>query len=166
MHKKNENSIETISHLNLAAILSAIGDSVTIQDTDFRIIYQNEASIAEAGRHTGEFCYQAYEHNGRVCESCQLEMCYEDGKVHRMEREVVTGKGIRYVDITASPLKGHDGRIIAGIEVVRDLTERRKLKEASCKTAETLRSLVEESPLAIIVLDFDGIVTLWNPAAA
>ncbi len=151
--------------LDLCSVLSAIGDSVTIQDTDFRIIYQNKASIAKTGRHAGERCYEAYEHNSRVCEGCQLEMCFEDGKVHHNEREVLTGSGTVYLDVTASPLMDSEGRIIAGIEVVRDVTSRRKLEEVTRKTSAALRSLVEASPLAIITLDLGGIVTLWNPAA-
>ena len=162
---ENKPSGKSISQLDLGAVLSAIGDPVTIQDTSFRIIYQNKSFIAKNGRHTGEYCYKAYEHNSRVCESCQLEMCFEDGKVHRVEREVATRTGTRYIDVTASPLKDGQGRIIAGIEVVRDVTKHRKLKEASRITAGTLRSLVEASPLAVIALDLEGIVTLWNPAA-
>lgn len=147
------------------AILAAIGDPVTIQDTNFKIIYQNQASIAAAGTHTGEYCYEAYEHNSKVCESCQLEMAFEDGKVHRMEREVKSPFGPRYYEITASPLIAPSGRAIAGIEVARDMTEQRKLKEAFRKTAGTLRSVVDASPLAIIAINLDGIVSLWNPAA-
>ena len=147
------------------AILSAIGDSVTIQDTDFKIVYQNGPSIEEFGNHTGEQCYEIYEGNSKVCESCQLEMCFEDGRVHRMEREISTGKGTRYVDITASPLLDSEGKLVAGIEVVRDITERRKLRNAFRKSTGTLRSIVEASPLAVIALDFNGIVTIWNPSA-
>ncbi len=33
------------------------------------------------------------------------------------------------------------------------------------QTAETLRALIEASPLAIMVMDLDGLVQLWNPAA-
>ncbi len=151
--------------LDLCSILSAIGDSVTIQDTGFRIIYQNESSIASSGKHIGEYCYKAYENNSRVCESCQIELCFEDGKVHRIEREVKTGRGTRYIDITASPLTDDEGRVFAGIEVVRDVTGSRKLKEVSRKAADTLRSLVAASPLAIITLDLEGIITLWSPSA-
>ena len=147
------------------AILAAIGDAISIQDTDFKIIYQNKATIDIAGRHIGQYCYEAYEHNSRMCESCQLEMAFEDGKVHSMQREAMTDKGLKYLEITASPLKDSNGRTIAGIEVVRDLTARRKSEEAFRKTSATLRQLVESSPLAIIALTLDGIITSWNTAA-
>ena len=147
------------------AILASIGDAISIQDTDFKIIYQNKATIDMAGEHIGQYCYEAYENNRKVCDSCQLEMAFEDGKIHRMQREALTGNGLKYLEITASCLKDSSGKITAGIEVVRDLTERRKLENAFRKTAGTLRSLVEAAPLAIIALTLDGVITSWNPAA-
>ena len=150
---------------NFEAILEAIGNQVTIQDTGYKIIYQNQASIDSVGAHTGEHCYKAYENSPRVCESCQLEMAFEDGGIHQIEREVNAAGKKRYLEITASPLRDSSGGIIAGIEVARDVTEQRKLKEAFRKTAGTLRSIVAESPLAIIAINLDGIVSLWNPSA-
>ena len=46
----------------------------------------------------------------------------------------------RHVEITASPLRDAEGRIVAGIEVVRDVTERKRLSEEMAKT-EKLESV-------------------------
>ncbi len=147
------------------AILSAIGDAITIQDTDYKIIYQNKAALDMIGVQKGKYCYEAYENKKGICGDCQLEMAFKDGKVHRALREIGTGGGMKYLEITASPLKGPDGRATAGIEVVRDRTTRRKFEMAFHKTAETLKSLVDASPLAIMTLTLDGVITSWNPAA-
>lgn len=57
------------------------------------------------------------------------------------------------------------GRIayIAGAGV--DVTERRWAEEDLLRSHQTLRTLIEASPLAINVLDRQGIVRAWNPAA-
>jgi len=57
------------------------------------------------------------------------------------------------------------GRIahIAGAGV--DVTERRWAEEDLLRSHQTLRTLIEASPLAISVLDRQGIVRVWNPAA-
>jgi len=57
------------------------------------------------------------------------------------------------------------GRIthIAGAGV--DVTERRWAEEDLLRSHQTLRTLIEASPLAISVLDRQGIVRAWNPAA-
>ncbi|HWR59878.1 MAG TPA: PAS domain S-box protein, partial [Thermodesulfovibrionales bacterium] len=45
------------------------------------------------------------------------------------------------------------------------LSGRRKIEKKLSSTAENLRALIRTAPLAIIVVDPDGKVTLWNPAA-
>ncbi|HEX8949101.1 MAG TPA: ATP-binding protein [Dissulfurispiraceae bacterium] len=111
------------------AIIAAIGDGISIQDTDFRIIYQNRMQEDFIGRHIGEHCYAAYEKREHVCEGCPVAISLKDGGVHRAERSVLTEKGTMHVEITTSPLRGADGEVIAAIEVVRDVTESRRLKD-------------------------------------
>jgi PAS domain S-box-containing protein len=50
-------------------------------------------------------------------------------------------------------------------QVKLELAERKKAEELLRETSQTLLALIQESPLAIIVLDIAGRVTLWNPAA-
>ena len=46
-----------------------------------------------------------------------------------------------------------------------DVTERRWAEEDLLRSHQTLRTLIEASPLAINVVDREGIVRAWNPAA-
>ena len=46
-----------------------------------------------------------------------------------------------------------------------DITERKQAEEALRQTTQTLQTLIQASPLAIITLDLDFKVTLWNPGA-
>ena len=108
----------------LEAILANIGDGVSIQDTDLRILYQNRAHIDMAGHHLGEYCYQAYEKKDRVCDVCPVAGALADGRVHTETKAVELDAVTRYFEITASPLKDADGKMIGGIEVVRDVTDR------------------------------------------
>ncbi len=60
----------------VSAIIAAIGDGISIQDTDFKILYQNQALVDLLGYHVGEFCYKAYQRKERVCEGCPVEMMF------------------------------------------------------------------------------------------
>jgi two-component system CheB/CheR fusion protein len=57
------------------------------------------------------------------------------------------------------------GRIAYVVGAGVDVTERRWAEEDLLRSHQTLRTLIEASPLAISVLDRQGIVQTWNPAA-
>ncbi|MBU4264387.1 MAG: PAS domain S-box protein [Proteobacteria bacterium] len=111
------------------AILAAIGDPLTIQDSNYKIIYQNEANRKTMGDHLGEYCFQAYENNTQVCDGCGLAKSFADSKVHRIERSVTVNNEIKHFEITTSPLMDKSGHAIAGIEIARDVTDRKKTEE-------------------------------------
>ncbi len=65
----------------------------------------------------------------------------------------------RYFDMTAYPIE-------TGISVIwEDVTERRQMEAAVLEANKRLRAIIEASPVGIGILDNDGKVTLWNPAA-
>lgn len=111
------------------AIIDAIGAGLTIHDIDFRIIYQNQVHKEIMGDYLGAYCYEAYTGRGAVCEDCHMRATLQDGRIHTAERRHSTGQGIVYLEITVSPLKDAHGRVIACIEVVRNITERKQKEE-------------------------------------
>ncbi len=147
------------------AVIDAIGDAVTIQDTAFKVLYQNGTSVSEAGRHIGDYCYEAYENNSGVCEGCQLEKAFRDGLAHRAVRKVLRGNETRHLEITASPLRDPEGRIIAGIEVVRDVTDRAKMEEQLFQAKQDWEDIFNQITEMITVHDRDFNIIRANRAA-
>ncbi|MBI5100276.1 MAG: PAS domain S-box protein, partial [Nitrospirae bacterium] len=146
------------------SIIAAIGDGVTIQDRDFRVLYQNQAFKNLLGEHVGECCYMAYEKRDQRCEGCGVAMVFEDGEVHSVVRSAPTDKGTVYVEITASPLRDSKGNIIAGIEVVHNITERMKTSEALEQQKQFTENLIQNSAVATFVLDAQHTILIWNRA--
>jgi signal transduction histidine kinase len=108
-------------------VLAAIGDGVSIQDTDFRILYQNEVHKSlVGGDFTGNQCFKAYNCRDEVCPDCPIAVCYRDGTIHKTQKLISLPSKETYVEITASPLRDDKGRIIAGIELLRDISESRQ----------------------------------------
>ena len=142
------------------AIIAAMGDGISIQDRGFKIIYQNEVQKNLIGEHLGRHCYEVYENKDQLCEGCPVAMAYRDGGVHTVERRVENEKGVMYVEITASPLTDASGDIVAGVEVVRDITARRKGEESQARLAMA----VEQSTDVIVVTDREGTIQYVNPA--
>jgi PAS domain S-box-containing protein len=135
--EKKRNSMESKKFLN--DILDSIQDGISIQDKDFRVLYQNQMHRdLTGGDHAGQYCYRAYEQNEAVCEGCPLAISLRDGCIHRAER--ISKDGAGHVEITTSPLRDAEGNIIAGIEVVRDITVQKRM-QAELLKIEKMESL-------------------------
>jgi len=145
------------------AIIAALGDGISIQDTEYRILYQNDIHKKLIGDHRGELCYEAYELNPWVCEGCPLHATFTDGKIHHTVRTVTIDGSTRYVEITTSPLRDRDGTIIAGIELVRDITDRKEAEEERLKLEKQLLHAQKLESLGVlaggIAHDFNNILT-------
>lgn len=144
-------------------IFDAIGDPVSVQDTEYAVLYQNRAHRAFVGNHVGERCYEAYALKSRVCDHCPIALTFSDGGIHTVEKPGT--KDILRVEITSSALRNTDGKIVAGIEVVRDISKRVRAEEG-LRSAETqFRDLVEHSLTGIYILQNDRF-TYVNPLTA
>ncbi len=135
------------------AIIEAIGDGIIIQDTDFKIIYQNQVQNDLHGNHVGEYCYKVYEGRDSICEGCPVELTFRDGKIHKAERSVITDTGTFYFELTGSPLRDSTGKIIAGVKVVRDITEIRRNEKALQESEKRYRSLFNQANDAIYLIN-------------
>ena len=91
MHKK-----KFVKELQETGIIDVISDAISIQDTVFKILYQNNRIQEMVGDRVGEYCYKAYQGKNRVCEGCHLKLSFKDGKIHTVERSRATENGIIY----------------------------------------------------------------------
>ncbi len=133
-----------IGELKETGIIDAIGGAISIQDTDLKILYQNQRHRDIFGDQGGNYCYKAYQDKDHICEGCHLSMSFRDGKIYTVEQSRATEKGIRYFENTASQLRDSIGRSIAGIEVLRDITERKKIEEVFKRARKELEIGVKE----------------------
>lgn len=153
-----------MSWLIPSIIISGIGDGISIQDTDFKILYQNQALKDLIGDHVGEYCYKAYEHNEDVCEGCPVADSFKDGRVHKAERAGIVDGSILKIEIAASPMRDSSGRIIAGIEVVRDITERKLVEEAIIRERNIRDAALNCAGDGVILADTEGRILLISRA--
>ncbi len=122
------------------AIIAGIGDALTIIDTDFKILYENKIHQDIIGKHIGECCYMAYQNRDQVCEGCPAAESLKNGKIHKRERTVQRENGIQHFEITASPFFSPTGKIAGVIEVVRDITERKRAEKKLEESSEALKA--------------------------
>jgi len=127
------------------AILEVIGDAISIQDLDLKILYQNRAHLDLMGNHRGEACYRAYQKRETTCEDCHLLLCFEDGLPHRRESDAPGKDGETiHVEIISTPLRDSSGKIVAGIESIRNITRRKETEQSILNLNAELRQKTQE----------------------
>ena len=120
------------------SVIAAIGDSIVVQDRQWRITYQNDVSKGLFGDHAGELCHRVFAGLDQVCPWCPVVETFRDGRVHRTTvKDVPTPTGRRHFELVSSPLFDATGKVAAGLKLVREVTE-------IVESAEALRSAKED----------------------
>ena len=68
------------------------------------------------------------------------------------------------LDFSLKPLTDSEGRVVQLLAEGRDITERKRAEKELAQRTAYLNSLIQNSPLAIVVQDADGLVRMCNPA--
>ena len=79
----------------------------------------------------------------QIGEGCPLGLTLQDGKNHRGERTTLIGGQERYLQMLSSPLRDESGQITAVIEVLEDITERKKAELELALKNERIRQAAE-----------------------
>ncbi|MHB1390045.1 MAG: PAS domain-containing sensor histidine kinase [Thermoleophilia bacterium] len=129
------------------SIVSAMGDGVSVQDLDLRVLYSNDANNERFGDDlVGRHCFEIYEHRDTACDECPLLESLRTGKVTRAIRYGI-GKDDRQIigEIVAAPIRNSRGEVVAGVEVVRDITTQEHDREELEKKTRRLEQLAAVS---------------------
>ncbi len=145
----------------------AVDDLIAIISADHRIERINKAMALRLGMKPedaiGRNCYELVHCTERPIETCPHDAMLGTGERYSTDvADVWLGGDFA---ITASPLRGPDGTVEGSVHVMHDITERRKRELQIQSLNVRLQAIINSSPLAIIILDLEGAVTLWNPAA-
>lgn len=153
----------------LSALLESTTDPIAIKDVEGRILLVNRAGAAVLrkspedliGRRPEELIPPDLAAEVRVDDARVLE----SGAPHTFENRVPLPEGERVFLVSKSPYRLGDGSVGGVISISRDITERKQTENALRELNEMLQTLIQASPLAIVAIDREGKVMLWNPAA-
>ncbi|MCK9411563.1 MAG: PAS domain S-box protein [Prolixibacteraceae bacterium] len=82
------------------------------------------------------------------------------------EEYVVLKNGQKQWQLTSKiPLKDKNGNVTGLIGIGRDITNRRLAEEALRESENIMRSITDSAYDAIIMIDSEGLISYWNPAA-
>ena len=150
-----------------AVILDAMTELVLFLDTDLRVIWANkamhEAFNLKPGHLNGKHCYKALHNRSRACSICPAEKTLKTGEPHDVVD--ITSYKKNWV-LRSYPVRDEKGSLNGVVEIVTDITERRRAEEAMRQSEQKYRELFENANDIIFILDFNGKILSCNDAAA
>ncbi len=132
------------SEEKLTGIVDSVTDLMTMVDEQFNIVWANDVTMSIFGTDmVGKKCHSVYHGSDKVCEQCIVKKCFEDGKIHEFETEIIGADGSRMnFWCTASvAARYEDGRPKMVVEFLHDITDRKRAEEkirASLREKEVL----------------------------
>ncbi len=148
-------------------VFDAIPDLLSVVDKDLRIIYSNWHGgyeyVAEDIRPNNPLCHEAYyPGQGKPCDPCHLLEVFRTGKPFVTEKY---NPRIGHLEVHAFPVLDESGNVIMAAEYLRNITGRKQAGKALRQANHMLKTIINASPLAIVALDTEVNLILWNNAA-
>jgi two-component system CheB/CheR fusion protein len=153
------------------AVLDTVSSLVLVLDRTGRIVLFNRAcervTGTAAAEALGRFVWDAFvvpEETEAVRAAFVSLLASRAPSQHENRWRTRDGE-IRVLAWSDAALLGSGGEVELVVGTGTDVTERRWAEEDLLRSNQALRALVESSPLGIVVLDREGLVRVWSPAA-
>lgn len=103
-------------------------------------------------------CYKAFNDPPResVCSYCPTHKTLIDGKVHQAVTNTPSGGKVRHFKIISSPLRNKERKVIAAIEMVEDITKKKRSEELLKKERKIFFSVLQKAPYGAVIIDRKG----------
>ncbi len=122
----------------IGSIFAGMGEGLIVVDRQYRILAANGEYCRQVGREeasvVGRPCYEVSHGSERHCtengEDCAAARCFETGRSHTAVHVHRHGESdVSYVEIRSFPIRDASGAVTSVIEILNDVTERRRLEE-------------------------------------
>ena len=153
------------------AILDAGVDMIMQYDTDLRILWANKTAAEFVNKVpqdlVGNKCHKIFQGLDSPCPGCPCVKVLETGNAENaiMYHADMDAVGESYWHNYAVPIKDESGKVDSIIEIARNVTEQKQAEEALRESEEKYRTITATAQDAIIMMDNEGDISYWNPAA-
>ncbi|MFC1920553.1 GAF domain-containing protein [Chloroflexota bacterium] len=161
---------DRISPYHLPTIIDSLEDELMVIDSDYRVVEVNYAVLFNHRKKRqeviGKYCYEISHGLSDICRlpdhECPIDKVWKTGKIsqvtHRHTYYVDGNKQVKYIDIVATPIKDSRGDVIVVTELMRDVTETKKLELKIDKAHQNLIALNTIASVVSQSLDLETVL--------
>ena len=113
-------------------------------------------------------CYMAYGNpsGDGPCLRCPARQTLADGRKHESVGDRLTPSGLRHYRLTSAALNDEDGRPIAAVEIMDDITELKRAEQAVGEHEQFHQAIIDGIPIPVFFKDTNGVYLGCNEAFA
>lgn len=150
----------------IAYILENVPAIIAFHDTEQNIIWGNRAYREACGIDTdqlaGKKCWIAWGLS-KPCQNCPVKVALNTGE---SAEAVVTPENQGSWHVRAAPVTDDQGNISGAIELAFEISKKKSKEKVRLEEAEDrFRAIAENALDAIVLINGEGKVVYWNPAA-
>jgi PAS domain S-box-containing protein len=137
----------------LETMAESIDAGLTIIGKDYRIVWANRLLKRISGYEhlEGKPCSVLYGESDEFCSKCGVKKVFENGAVvDRQDHLFKSGEAERWVELIVTPIKDKDGNVVAALELVVDVTERKRMQKKLADYSQRLEDIVQKRTLELI----------------
>ena len=166
--RKPEKPLQAVEDL-YRAVMDNTFFGFTLIDRDYKIVLINSLLCRyfrkPASELIGKKCFREFEKNDAVCPQCPGTRVMATGQPAEVETEKVRDDGSHFsACIQAFPTLDSDGAVTGFIEIVHDITERKKAEDELQIAASTWNTTFNAISDSICCLDSDSKIVRCNKA--
>ena len=155
----------------LRLVIETSPDPVFVKNRKSQILFANPATMRAIGKpaeqvvgHSDREFYDDPSAGPAVEENDRRIM--ERGIEEVVEETVPSPGGQRVFLSTKTPWRDSTGAVIGLVGIARDITKRKMAEVALQSSERRFRALIENSSDMILLVDGDGVIRFWSPAAS
>ena len=144
-----------------------ITDIITIHDKDYRIVRANKAFYERFNisveKLSDRKCYEIFHGTSEPWPTCPLTKTAESLKPEHVEVSD-PGMGGSFI-VSTYPILDEKGKFCGAVHQTKDITEWKNAEEEISRGKVYTENLIETAQDAIVSIDGNGVVNIWNQAA-